>query len=104
MIESGDKKAKLVLDAMLYQISKQIGTLSINFGNNLDAIILTGAMSKSTYVTNSIKNYISFLAKVEIFAGELEMSALSNGVLRVLTNSEEVLEYTGVPVERNNLI
>ena len=104
MIESGNKKAKLVLDAMLYQISKQIGALSINFSNNLDAIILTGAMSKSTYVPNTIKNYISFLAKVEIFAGESEMSALSNGALRVLTNSEKALEYTSIPVERNNLI
>lgn len=104
MIESGNKKAKLVLDAMLYQISKQIGALSINFGKNLDAIILTGAMAKSTYITDTIKNYISFLAKVEIFAGELEMSALSNGVFRVLSNLENALEYTGVPVEKNNLI
>ena len=98
-IDTGNQKAKLVLDSMLYQISKQIGSVSINFGRNLDGIILTGAMAKSEYITNTISDYVSFLGNVSIFPGELEMEALSNGVYRALIGEEKIKEYTGIPVD-----
>ncbi len=31
MIQNGNKYAQLVLNAMIYQIAKQIGAMSINF-------------------------------------------------------------------------
>lgn len=98
-IENGDSKSKLVLDAMIYQISKQIASVSINFGNNLDGIILTGAMSKSEYITSKISDFVSFLGKVIISPGELEMKALSNGVLRYLRGEDSLKEYTGKEVD-----
>lgn len=98
-IENGNKKAKLVLDSMLYQISKQIGAMSINFNGQLDAIILIGAMANSEYITNKIKEYVSFLADVIVMPGELEMKALCNGVLRVLNGIEQAQEYTGISVD-----
>lgn len=99
LIENGNQKAKLVLDSMIYQISKQIGALSINFNGNLNAIILTGAISKSEYITEKIRKYVSFLGNIIIMPGELEMNALSNGVLRVLNNIETAHEYTGIPID-----
>lgn len=98
MIESGDKYAKLVLDTMIYQISKQIGGMSVNFGKDLDGIILTGAIANSDYFVSGLKNYISYLGKVIVIPGEKEMEALAYGALRVLTNEEKPLEYTGKPV------
>ncbi len=98
MIQNGDKYAKLVLDTMIYQIAKQIGSMSINFTGKLDAIILTGAIANSDYFISILKNYISFLGKIIIVPGEKEMEALVNGTLRVLNHEESALNYTGIPV------
>lgn len=99
MIEKGNEYAKLVLDAMIYQIGKQVGAMSINFGKNLDGIILTGAIAYSDYFISRLKNYIEFLGKVIVIPGEKEMQALANGTLRVLNNDEKPLTYTGIPVK-----
>lgn len=98
MIQNGNKYAKLVLDTMIYQIAKLIGSMSINFSGKLDAIILTGAIANSDYVISILKNYISFLGKIIIVPGEKEMEALVNGTLRVLNNEEPALNYTGIPI------
>ena len=99
LIENGNEYAKLVLDAMIYQIGKQVGAMSINFGKNLDGIILTGAIAYSEYFISRLKKYIEFLGNVTVIPGEKEMQALVNGTLRVLNNEEKALTYTGIPVE-----
>jgi butyrate kinase len=97
-IEEGDAYAKIVYDAMLYQISKNIGSCAIVLKGDVKAIILTGGISNSDYVTGHIKGYVSWLAPVEVMAGEFEMEALVSGALRVIRGAEKALEYTGVPV------
>ena len=77
MIENGNKYAEIVLNAMIYQIAKQIGGMSINFGGNIDGIILTGAIAKSDYFISILKKYISFLGKIIVIPGEKEMEALA---------------------------
>jgi butyrate kinase len=37
--------------------------------------------------------YINSMAKVRLYPGEFEMEALAKGVLRLLKNTEPVLEY-----------
>lgn len=98
MIDNGNEEAKLVLESMIYQIAKQIGSYSVNYNGNIDAIILTGAIANSDYFVSHLKQYISFLGKVIVIPGEKEMEALSNGVLRALNGEEEILEYTGEPI------
>ncbi len=97
-IEDGDEKAKLYYDAMIYQIAKYIGAMSVSLKGKVDAIILTGGISKDKYVTSSLSKQVAFIAPVVIMAGELEMEALSSGALRVLKGEEDVKVYTGVPV------
>ena len=98
MIAKGDKEAKLVYDAMIYQIAKAIGSYSVILKGKIDAIILTGGIARDEYVVNGLKDYVSFLGEVVVIPGEKEMEALANGALRVLRGEEEALEYTGVPV------
>lgn len=98
MIENGDKNAELILEAMIYQIAKQIGSYSVNYAGDINAIILTGAIANSEYFVEHLKKYISFLGDVIVIPGEKEMEALSNGVLRVLRGEEQPLEYTGNPI------
>lgn len=94
MIEAGDEKAKLVYEAMAYQVAKGIGELATVVKGDVDAIILTGGIAHSKLLTGWIKERVEFIAPVEILPGENEMESLSLGALRVLRGEEEAREYT----------
>jgi butyrate kinase len=89
----GDEKALLVLKAMIYQISKDIGAMAVALQGRVDAIILTGGIAHSNQFTAGIKQYVDRLAPVRTYPGELEMEALAWGGLRVLRGEEKAREY-----------
>lgn len=83
MVESGDKKAELVLDAMSYQISKEIGAMATVLKGKVDAVVLTGGVAYADYITSRIADSVGFIAEVIVKPGEDEMIALNEGVMRV---------------------
>ena len=83
MVEKGDEKAKLVLEAMAYQISKEIGAMATVLKGKVDAIVLTGGVAYSEYITGKIIESVGFIAEVIVKPGEDEMLALNEGVIRV---------------------
>lgn len=93
MIGEGNSEAALVYEAMAYQVAKSIGELSTVLKGQVDAIILTGGIAYSDMMTNWIKDRVSFLATVEVLAGENELEALAHGILRVLRGEEKVNTY-----------
>jgi butyrate kinase len=94
MIKDGDEKAKLVYEAMAYQIAKSIGELATVVNGKVDHIILTGGIAYSKMITNWITDRVSFIAPVIVSAGENELESLALGTLRVLKGEEEAKEYT----------
>ena len=92
-IESGDKYAELIYKAMAYQVSKEIGALSVVLNGQVDAIILTGGIAYDELFVSYIKEKISFLGEVVVFPGEDELKALNEGALRVLRGEEKAKEY-----------
>ena len=92
-IDQGDEKAKLIYEAMVYQIAKEIGAMATTLDGKVDSIVLTGGMAHSERLVNMIKKKVSFLARLLIFPGEDEMEALTLGALRVLNKEEEIKEY-----------
>ncbi len=93
MIGNGDKRAKLVYEAMAYQISKEIGAVSTVLKGKVDAIVLTGGMAYSKILTEYIKECVEFIAPVIVQAGEDEMWALNEGVNRVFSGQEKAKIY-----------
>lgn len=91
-IEDGDEYAKLVLDTMIYQISKEIGGLCTALKGKVDAIALTGGMAHSDYMVGGIKERVGFLAPVQV-PGECEMEALYEGALRVMEGHEQPVYF-----------
>lgn len=85
---AGNEKAKLIYNTMAYQISKAIGQLAPVVSGKVDVIILTGGMAHSQLLTSMIRERVSFLAPVEVMAGENEMEALALGGLRILRGKE----------------
>lgn len=92
-IEAGNDKAKLVFEAMAYQISKEIGAMATVIEGKVDAVVLTGGVAYSKYLTDYVTEHVSFIAPVIIKAGEDEMEALNLGVLRVLNGEETAKIY-----------
>ncbi|QUH19321.1 butyrate kinase [Alkaliphilus sp. B6464] len=93
LIESGDGHAKLIYEAMAYQISKEIGAASAVLKGNVSSILLTGGLAHDKLLMSWIKDRVGFLAPVKIFPGEHEMEALASGVLRVLEGKESIQTY-----------
>lgn len=92
-IHQGDQYAKLVYDAMIYQIGKEIGSYATVLNGDVNNIILTGGLAYSHYLVDGIKKMVGFISEIIVYPGEDEMSALNKGVLRVLRNEEKAKIY-----------
>jgi butyrate kinase len=88
LIKYGDKKAKLILEAMAYQVAKEIGAGATVLKGQIDAIILTGGIAYNNEFVNMVRDRVSFLSLVMVYPGEEEMLSLCEGALRVLKGEE----------------
>lgn len=93
MIEEGNEKAKVIYEAMAYQTAKEIGACAAVLKGDVDAVVLTGGIAYSKFITSYISQRVSFIAPVKIYPGEDEMIALAEGGLRVLRGEEAAKTY-----------
>jgi butyrate kinase len=91
--QNGDAKAKFILEAMAYQVAKSIGSMVPVLKGEVDAILLTGGVAHSKWITNLIIERVYKFAPVYIYPGEDEMRALAFNGLMVLKGEVEVKEY-----------
>ena len=89
----GDEKAKLVYEAFVYSVAKEICSYAPVFDGQVDRVVLTGGIAHSKYVAEQVGRMTGFLAPLEVVAGEFEMEALALGALRVLKGEEEPKTY-----------
>ena len=92
-VAEGDAEAEPVLRAMGYQISKEIGALAAVLSGRVDAVVLTGNLTRSKTVMDEIRRRISFVARLLVFPGEDELQVLAAGGAAVLKQKEIVKEY-----------
>jgi butyrate kinase len=87
-IGHGDRDAKAVLDAMIYQIAKEAGGMAAALEGKVDAVLLTGGMAHSERVVTRLREYLKWIAPIHVYPGEDELRALADGVFRVLNGEE----------------
>ncbi len=92
-IAEGDAHARLVYEAMAYQIAKEIGAMATVLKGDVDAVVITGGVARSEMLVGWITERVRFIAPVLVYPGEDEMLALVQGALRVLRGEEEAKEY-----------
>ena len=92
-IDEGDAKAKEVMDAFIFQISKNVGAMATVLKGKVDQIIITGGIAYNERVTGAIKERVGFIAPVTLYPGEDELLALAQGALRVMNGEEKAQEY-----------
>jgi len=89
----GDTKAKAVLEAMVYQVAKEIGAMSTVLKGEVDGILITGGVANSKWLVNLITERVHKIAPTHVYPGEDEMRALAFNGLRVLRGEAEIKEY-----------
>ena len=90
---AGDAQAKLVLDAMAYQVAKEIGAMAAVLSGEVDRIILTGGIAYSELIVEATTARVKFIAPVVVVPGEEELTSLAAGALLALTGEEAARSY-----------
>ena len=88
-----DPHTKLILDAMIYQIAKEIGAYATVVCGKVDRILITGGVAYNEYICDELKKRVDWIAPVSLYPGEDELVALASGGLRYLNGEEALKPY-----------
>lgn len=91
--KDGDEKHREVLEAMAYQVAKEIGAMSTVLKGEVDAILITGGIANSKWFCNLIIERVYRIAPVHLYPGQDEMGALAENALLALNGEIEIKEY-----------
>ncbi len=89
----GDKEAKEVLEAMAYQVAKEVGAMSTVLKGEVDGILITGGVANSKWFVNLVVERIHKIAPTHVYPGEDEMRALAFNGLRVIRGEADLKVY-----------
>ena len=90
---SGDEDCATFLKGFCVSVAKYIGALATVVGGKVDAIVLTGGIAHSKDITADIAERVSFIAPVEVYAGENELESLAENGYGILSGEFENKEY-----------
>jgi len=94
-INNSDRYKEEIVNAMAYQIAKEICSLTAAVNGNIDGIILTGGLAHSKYLIDLISKRVSFLGKIFVEPGENEIESLLMSAKLVLEGKIQIKEYGG---------
>ena len=92
-VADGDKEARLVVDAMVHRIVKEIGAMFAVLEADVEAVVLTGGLVRSPLILKPLRRRAGRLAPVFVFKESLEMDALASGVYGVLSGEMKALRF-----------
>lgn len=93
MAFEGNEKASQVLQAMAYQVSKEVGAMATTLNGDVEGILITGGVANSRWFVDLVIDRVKFIAPVHVYPGEDEMRALAYNGLRVLKEEAEIKIY-----------
>ncbi len=89
----GDERASQVMQAMAYQVAKDIGAMATVLEGEVDGILITGGVANSKWFVNMVIERVKFIAPVHVYPGEDEMRALAFNGFRVLKGEAVIRIY-----------
>ncbi|MBR0137807.1 MAG: butyrate kinase [Erysipelotrichaceae bacterium] len=95
LVEENDPKATLLWNAMIYNISKQIGAMAAVLKGKVDAILLTGGLMRFDDVSSKIRESCGWIADIYVYPGEMEQKSLALETLKALKGESEMIKYEG---------
>lgn len=92
-VKAGEEKAKLVYEAMAYQISREISACAAVLKGEVDGILITGGVAYDKMFVEWIRERVAFIAPVFVYPGEDEMQALAFNGICFLKGEADVKQY-----------
>jgi butyrate kinase len=93
MIDAGNEHARLIYEAFVYQVAKEIGAYFAASKCKAQAIIVTGGIAFSDRFNSDLREYVGNLTEFHVYPGENEMQALAEGAFREIDGLEKAQEY-----------
>lgn len=91
--QSHDKKTKSIMNAMAYQISKEISSHYATLESKIDAIILSGKIFSDNHFFKYISKRIENIATIMSYPGDYTVEALIYNVLQVVNGKGKLKTY-----------
>ena len=91
--QDGDSECDRFLKGFAVSVAKYIGSLATVVAGKVDAIILTGGIAHAKDIVRDITDRVSFIAPVEVYAGENELESLAENGYGILAGEFEIKEY-----------
>jgi butyrate kinase len=91
---------KLAIDALIYQVAKEIGAMASVVDGKVDQIILTGGIANSGLINNKIERKVGFIAPITVYGGEDEMLALAEAGYKALQDTSSIKRYRRINDEK----
>lgn len=101
MVKKKDSEATLVWNAMIYQVCKWIGMMSVVLKGKVDGIVLTGGLLRFEEIVNQILESCGWIAPIATYPGEFEHETMSSWALEVLKGNVIPKKYFGKNREEN---
>lgn len=92
--QNGEKECETFIKGYCISFAKYIAAVSTVVCGKVDAIILTGGIAYSEYITADIKERVSFIAPVYVYPGENELESLAENGYGILAGEFEIKEYS----------
>ncbi len=89
----GEEDCQVFLKAFCLNVAKYIAGISATVGGKVDAILLTGNNAFIPDICSDIAERVSFIAPVEVFAGEHALASLAENGYNILSGSVKVHKY-----------
>jgi butyrate kinase len=94
MVDSGDEKAKFIVDAMAYQIAKEIGSMAAVLDFDVDATLIMGSIMNNKFFTEKLVTRIEKIAPVSVYPIVNDLDSLAMNGMMILRGEANVLEYS----------
>ena len=91
--KNGNSEQETFLKGFCISVAKYIGSMATVVGGKVDAIVLTGGIAHSDVIVSDIAERVSFIAPVEVYAGENELESLAENGYGVLAGEFDIREY-----------
>lgn len=89
----GDPGYELFMKAFVLNIAKQIAAQATVVEGKVDAILLTGGIAHSRYITEGITRRVEFVAPVKVYPGENELESLAENGYMILEGDATIHTY-----------
>ena len=88
-----NNKTKTIMEAMAYQIAKEIASHYVTLDGKIDVIILSGKIFDNKRFFKYLSKRIESLAKIECYPNDYTFEAMIYNVLRIVKGEMVIKKY-----------